>query len=98
PLRSCLFAYPTLFRSRQGKVLYWGTSEWPAETIREAYEAAEKHNLHAPTMEQPEYNLLHRERVEREYASLYADYGMGTTIWSPRSEEHTSELQSRFEL
>jgi len=68
---------------RQGKVLYWGTSEWPAETIREAYEAAEKHNLHAPTMEQPEYNLLHRERVEREYASLYADYGMGTTIWSP---------------
>lgn len=68
---------------RQGKVLYWGTSEWPAETIREAHVVAEKHNLHAPTMEQPEYNLLHRERVEREYASLYEDYGMGTTIWSP---------------
>ena len=68
---------------RQGKVLYWGTSEWPAEQIREAHDVARAHNLHAPTMEQPQYNLLHRGRVEVEYASLYRDFGMGTTIWSP---------------
>jgi len=68
---------------RQGKVLYWGTSEWPAERIREAHEVARAQHLQAPTMEQPQYNLLHRERVEVEYASLYADFGMGTTIWSP---------------
>jgi voltage-dependent potassium channel beta subunit len=68
---------------RQGKVLYWGTSEWPAEAIREAHSIAQAHHLHAPTMEQPQYNLLHRERVELEYAALYEAYGMGTTIWSP---------------
>ena len=68
---------------QQGKVLYWGTSEWPAERIREAHKIARLRNLQAPTMEQPQYNLLHRERVESEYAPLYAEYGMGTTIWSP---------------
>jgi voltage-dependent potassium channel beta subunit len=68
---------------RQGKVLYWGTSEWPAEAIREAATIARAHDLHAPTMEQPEYNLLHRERVESEYAPLYAELGLGTTTWSP---------------
>ncbi len=68
---------------RQGKVLYWGTSEWPAPLIREAHEVARAQHLQAPSMEQPQYNLLHRERVEVEYASLYADFGMGTTIWSP---------------
>jgi voltage-dependent potassium channel beta subunit len=68
---------------RQGKVLYWGTSEWSADQIREAHAVARAHGLHAPTMEQPQYNLLHRERVEAEYASLYAEFGMGTTIWSP---------------
>jgi voltage-dependent potassium channel beta subunit len=68
---------------RQGKVLYWGTSEWPAERIREAHEVARARNFQPPTMEQPQYNLLHRTRVEAEYASLYADFGMGTTIWSP---------------
>ena len=68
---------------RQGKVLYWGTSEWPAEAIVEAHRVAQEQHLAAPTMEQPEYNLLHRERVEVEYAPLYRDYGMGTTIWSP---------------
>lgn len=68
---------------RQGKVMYWGTSEWPAELIREAHTAAHAGGLHAPSMEQPQYNLLHRERVEVEYASLYAQFGMGTTIWSP---------------
>jgi voltage-dependent potassium channel beta subunit len=68
---------------RQGKVLYWGTSEWPAEAIREAHRVARENHLTAPTMEQPQYNLLHRERVEEEYAPLYQAYGMGTTIWSP---------------
>ncbi|CAN5640694.1 aldo/keto reductase [soil metagenome] len=68
---------------RQGKVLYWGTSEWPAAQIREAHAAARAGGLQPPSMEQPQYNLLHRERVELEYAPLYAEYGMGTTIWSP---------------
>lgn len=68
---------------RQGKVMYWGTSEWPAAQIRDAHDIARARNLHAPTMEQPQYNLLHRERVEVEYAALYADLGMGTTTWSP---------------
>jgi voltage-dependent potassium channel beta subunit len=67
----------------QGKVLYWGTSEWPAEAIHEAHRIARENRLVAPAMEQPQYNLLHRERVEVEYASLYEAYGMGTTIWSP---------------
>lgn len=68
---------------RAGKVLYWGTSEWSAEQIREAAKIARQHNLHGPTMEQPEYNLLHRERVEFEYAPLYSELGLGTTTWSP---------------
>ncbi len=68
---------------RQGKVLYWGTSEWSAAQIAEAVAFARGNGLHAPTMEQPQYNLLHRARVEQEYAPLYADAGLGTTIWSP---------------
>ncbi len=68
---------------RQGKVLYWGTSEWPVDMIREAAAIAGRNNLHAPTMEQPEYNLLHRQRVEVEYAPLYSEIGLGTTTWSP---------------
>ena len=68
---------------RQGKVLYWGTSEWSAAQIAEAVAFARANHLHAPTMEQPQYNLLHRQRVEQEYAPLYADAGLGTTIWSP---------------
>ncbi|MEM8562120.1 MAG: aldo/keto reductase [Pseudomonadota bacterium] len=67
----------------QGKVLYWGTSEWSAAEITEAHEFAEKHGLTPPTMEQPQYNLLDRERFEVEYAPLYETYKMGTTIWSP---------------
>ncbi|HPG62729.1 MAG TPA: aldo/keto reductase [Casimicrobium sp.] len=67
----------------QGKVLYWGTSEWTADEIRAAYEIAERHHLHKPVMEQPQYNLFSREKVEKEYARLYADIGLGTTIWSP---------------
>ena len=68
---------------RQGKVLYWGTSEWPAEAIREAHAVAHAGGFMAPVMEQPEYNLLQRDRFEQEYAPLYAEFGMGTTTWSP---------------
>lgn len=67
----------------QGKVLYWGTSEWSAQQIMEAYSLARQYNLHPPTMEQPEYNMFHRERVEIEYGPLYEVVGLGTTIWSP---------------
>jgi len=67
----------------QGLAFYWGTSEWSAEQIRHAYEVARRENLVPPTMEQPQYNMLHRERVETEYAPLYDDFGLGTTIWSP---------------
>jgi voltage-dependent potassium channel beta subunit len=67
----------------RGKALYWGTSEWTADEIRAAYEIAERHHLHKPIVEQPQYNLLERTRVEREYARLYADHGLGLSIWSP---------------
>ena len=63
--------------------LYWGTSEWSADEIRAAWLIADKHHLHKPVMEQPQYNLLSREKVEVEYARLYDDIGLGTTIWSP---------------
>jgi voltage-dependent potassium channel beta subunit len=67
----------------QGKVLYWGTSEWSAAEILEAHRLCGLHNLHAPVVEQPQYNLFHRSRVETEFAPLYAGPGLGTTIWSP---------------
>jgi voltage-dependent potassium channel beta subunit len=81
PIAETVWAMDTLVR--QGKVLYWGTSEWPAQAIREAHKVARAHHLHAPTMEQPQYNLMHRERVELEYAPLYSEVGLGTTVWSP---------------
>ncbi|WP_116136868.1 potassium channel beta subunit family protein [Trinickia diaoshuihuensis] len=67
----------------RGKALYWGTSEWSADEIRAAYEIAERHHLHKPVMEQPQYNLFCRKRVEEEYARLYEDIGLGLTTWSP---------------
>ncbi|MCC5808607.1 MAG: aldo/keto reductase [Opitutales bacterium] len=68
----------------QGKILYWGTSEWTAREIEEAKRVADRHHLIGPTMEQPQYNMLFRDRVEKEYAPLYASrHGLGTTIWSP---------------
>jgi len=67
----------------QGKAFYWGTSEWSATQVMEAYAVARREHLIPPTMEQPEYNMFHRERVEREYARLYREIGLGTTIWSP---------------
>lgn len=66
-----------------GKALYWGTSEWSAEQISAVYHIARKEHLIPPTMEQPEYNMFRRERVEKEYLSLYKEIGLGTTIWSP---------------
>ena len=67
----------------RGKALYWGTSEWSAAEIRAAWEIADRHHLHKPVMEQPQYNLFHRNRVEQEYAPLYDDIGLGLTTWSP---------------
>ncbi len=67
----------------QGKALYWGTSEWSAAQIRRAYDFARREHLVPPTMEQPQYNMFHRHRVEVEYAPLYDEIGLGTTIWSP---------------
>src|SRR6202008_2220165 len=67
----------------RGKALYWGTSEWSADEIRAAWEIAERHHLHKPVMEQPQYNLFHRTRVEDEYRRLYEDIGLGLTTWSP---------------
>jgi voltage-dependent potassium channel beta subunit len=69
----------------QGKAFYWGTSEWSAEQIMEAYAVARREHLIPPQMEQPQYNMFHRERVESEYAHLYDEIGLGTTIWSPLS-------------
>jgi voltage-dependent potassium channel beta subunit len=67
----------------RGKALYWGTSEWSAAEIRAAWDIAERHHLHKPVMEQPQYHLFHRRRVEQEYARLYEDIGLGLTTWSP---------------
>lgn len=68
---------------RQGKILYWGTSEWSAQEILEAHVVAEKYHLIGPAMEQPEYNLFERTKVEKDYLQLYRSFGLGTTIWSP---------------
>ena len=68
---------------QQGKVMYWGTSEWSAQQITEAHAVARAHHLTPPTMEQPQYNLLHRDKVEAEFTPLYENFGLGTTIWSP---------------
>jgi voltage-dependent potassium channel beta subunit len=67
----------------QGKALYWGTSEWSAADIRAAWDVAHRHGWHRPVVEQPQYHLFHRQRVEQEYARLYEDIGLGLTTWSP---------------
>ena len=67
----------------QGKIMYWGTSEWSAQEIMEAHMFAERHHLIGPTMEQPQYNMLTRRKVEVEYSQIYKTVGLGTTIWSP---------------
>ncbi|MCC5912857.1 MAG: aldo/keto reductase [Balneolaceae bacterium] len=68
---------------RSGKAFYWGTSEWSARQIQDAYHIARRENLRPPLMEQPQYNMFHRDRVESEYKPLYSEIGLGTTIWSP---------------
>lgn len=67
----------------QGKVLYWGTSEWSADAIKTAYALCDKFNFHAPVVEQPQYNLFHRSRFEKELTPVFKERGMGSTIWSP---------------
>ncbi len=81
PIEETVWAMSDIVSS--GKAVYWGTSEWSAEEIRAAWEIAERHHLHKPVVEQPQYNLFSRERVEKEYARLYEDIGLGLTIWSP---------------
>jgi len=81
PLEETVWAMHDMIQ--RGKALYWGTSEWSAADIAAAWHIAERHHLHKPVMEQPEYNLFHRERVEVEYARLYDDIGLGLTTWSP---------------
>jgi voltage-dependent potassium channel beta subunit len=81
PIEETVWAMSDIVSS--GKALYWGTSEWAPDEIRAAWEIAERHHLHKPIVEQPQYNLLHRMRVEFEYARLYEEIGLGTTIWSP---------------
>lgn len=68
---------------QQGKIFYWGTSEWSAQEIMEAHLFAQKNNLIGPTMEQPQYNMFHREKMEQEYLQIFKTMGLGTTIWSP---------------
>lgn len=81
PIEETVRAMNTLIE--QGKILYWGTSEWSAQEIMEAHRVAERYGLIAPTMEQPQYNMFHRDRVEQEYSQIYKTVGLGTTIWSP---------------
>ena len=81
PIEETVWAFHDLIT--KGKLLYWGTSEWSAQEIRAAWEIADKHHLHKPVMEQPQYHLFHRRRVEDEYARLYDDIGLGLTTWSP---------------
>jgi len=81
PVEETVRAMTTIIE--QGKAFYWGTSEWTADRIREAHAVARRERLIPPVMEQPQYNMLHRERVEVEYARLYETVGLGTTIWSP---------------
>ncbi len=81
PIEETVRAFDVLIK--QGKLFYWGTSEWSATEIQTAFRVAREHGLTPPTMEQPQYNLLVRERFEKEYAPLFDDYQYGSTIWSP---------------
>lgn len=81
PIEETVWAMSDLVRN--GLAFYWGTSEWSAQQIMEAYAVARREHLIPPTMEQPQYNMFTRERVEKEYARLYREIGLGTTIWSP---------------
>lgn len=81
PIEETVWAMSDIVSS--GKALYWGTSEWSAADIRAAWDIADRHHLHKPVMEQPQYHLFERTKVQREYARLYEDIGLGLTTWSP---------------
>ena len=81
PVEETVWAMSDIVAS--GRAHYWGTSEWSAADIRAAWDIAERHHLHKPVVEQPEYNLFNRRKVEREYSRLYDDIGLGLTTWSP---------------
>ena len=81
PIIETVYAMNDLLQ--QGKIMYWGTSEWSADEIKEAFKCAKKYNLRGPTMEQPQYNILCRERFEEEYKNIFKKYKIGSTIWSP---------------
>ena len=103
PIEETVRAMHTLVM--QGKICYWGTSEWSLSKIKEAYKIAKELNLTPPTMEQPQYNILHKNRMEKEYKSLFTKYSLGTTIWSPLASglltgKYNNEIpnDSRFNL
>jgi len=81
PIEETVRAFSYLVNN--GLAFYWGTSEWSAREIAEAYQIAQRKDLVPPTMEQPQYNMFEREKMEKEYLTLFRDYGLGTTIWSP---------------
>jgi len=81
PMEETVWAMNHLLQ--QGKILYWGTSEWSALEIMEAHKVAGENHLIGPTMEQPQYNMFYREKMENEYLKLFSTVGLGTTIWSP---------------
>jgi voltage-dependent potassium channel beta subunit len=81
PIEETVWAMSDIVSS--GRALYWGTSEWAADEIRAAWEIAERHHLHKPVMEQPQYNIFERRKVDWEYARLYGEIGLGLTTWSP---------------
>jgi voltage-dependent potassium channel beta subunit len=81
PIEETVWAMSDIVSS--GRARYWGTSEWPAADIRAAWDIADRHHLHKPVVEQPEYNLFNRRKVERDYARLIEDIGLGLTTWSP---------------
>ena len=80
PIEETVWAFHTMIEA--GKVLYWGTSEWSADELRAAWDIAERHHLHKPVVEQPEYNLLKRRKVDREYRRVCEDAGIGLAVWS----------------
>lgn len=81
PIEETVWAMHTIVES--GRALYWGTSEWSASAILDAWQIAERHHLHKPVVEQPQYHLLERTKVEQEFADLYDSIGLGLTTWSP---------------
>ncbi len=81
PIEETVLAMNTLIQ--QGKILYWGTSEWAADEIMAAIAVAKEYKIIGPTMEQPQYNMFERQKMEKDYLLLFRDYGLGTTIWSP---------------